>query len=340
MTIRRKCSVLVLILTIAAVGSVLGAPAVDSIAGNTNSAEKLRATGGSNVGAQPTATSSAEVERSISTKGDGKQKTAAQIVRHATAAYRKIDSATGVVKEKWTVGRRTRVTKANVAYERPGNVRIDFRSPNTAKGTTFVSNEEGVLFYDSSRNTAYEMTSGGSAKTNRAGIAAATELDGLRKTLKRSNVTYRGRATVNGRNAYVLHVSSIPGHPGRTETVYLDRQSYRPLKVKLSFEYRGRHVTSTTTVSKFTVNPCLSDDTFAYQPPSDATVVQTSNLQKPVYRFAKSLFTGGLSNGGDHGNHGKNGDQRNHGNNDNHGNHGSDRNHGGHGDHGGSSKQP
>ncbi|MXR21083.1 LolA family protein [Halobacterium bonnevillei] len=93
-------------------------------------------------------------------------------------------------------------------------------------------------------------------------------------------VRFNGTATVDGREVYVLHVEPAES-AGYEQTLWVDAETFFPLKHRTAWTDDGTPVSVTTSYSNVTFDPGLSAETFAFDPPADATVesVDTPNTQ-------------------------------------------------------------
>lgn len=103
-------------------------------------------------------------------------------------------------------------------------------------------------------------------------------------------VTFGGTATVGDRRAYVVELrrTGTSGEPvaNYTQTLWLDVEWYYPLQRQTAWTQGGERTVITTTYTNVTLNPGLTDSTFRFEPPPNATV---EALETPDQRHYESI---------------------------------------------------
>jgi len=91
-----------------------------------------------------------------------------------------------------------------------------------------------------------------------------------------TGVTYRGIDVVDGREAYVLelssqHVNSTGSLTRFNQTLWIDTEWYVLLKIHATGSASGERFEVTSTVRNVTMDPGLDDERFTFDPPANAT---------------------------------------------------------------------
>lgn len=107
-------------------------------------------------------------------------------------------------------------------------------------------------------------------------------------------VRYNGTDTVDGREVYVLTLSTPTDAPGNTlgnytQTMAVDSEWFLPLQTHTEWTLNGERVEVTSTYRNVTVNPGLDDALFEFEPPADATVDDIGNLDVRQYESVAAL---------------------------------------------------
>jgi outer membrane lipoprotein-sorting protein len=103
------------------------------------------------------------------------------------------------------------------------------------------------------------------------------------------SLTYNGTVTVAGRETFEVHIT-----PRRNDsaisatTMWLDAEWYYPLKTRTVVSFDSERQTITTEFRNVTFNPEISSGTFEFDPPADATVVE-SDYESESYDSRSSL---------------------------------------------------
>ncbi len=107
----------------------------------------------------------------------------------------------------------------------------------------------------------------------------------------RFNVTYEGTETVAGREAYVIDYQPVgdPGDGVVEQTVWLDTEYFITLKSRQVTRRGGEKSTFTFRMSDVTIDPDFEEDTFAFDPPSGATLNESNSYDLTSYRTIASL---------------------------------------------------
>jgi hypothetical protein len=97
---------------------------------------------------------------------------------------------------------------------------------------------------------------------------------GSGEQFENASLTYVGTEAVDGRETYVVDI--VPGGDTNTKnlTVWIDQEWYYPLQWNSTVSTGDEQRTVTTTYRNVTFNPEIPADSFAFEPPENATVVE------------------------------------------------------------------
>jgi outer membrane lipoprotein-sorting protein len=101
-------------------------------------------------------------------------------------------------------------------------------------------------------------------------------------------VSYNGTASVDGRETYVLRLTSAASS-GYEQTLWVDTEHFFPLKHRTAWTDDGERVTVTTTYTNVTFDPGLSPETFQFDPPRNATVERPSTPEVTTHGSIAAL---------------------------------------------------
>jgi outer membrane lipoprotein-sorting protein len=206
---------------------------------------------------------------------EAENRTAAAIVRRAARSYVNITGFSATRVTNATYGNNTTNTVAQFYYERPNNLRINYTAPATRAGTLIVANGSSTVIYNATNNTVQVID------TPNVSGQSTSYLAGIERTLRASNVSYEGTATVAGRETYVLSASPAGSFGGGEidRTYYLDQDSYIPVKqhVESTFTFDNETITSesTTVFRDLRVDPAIPDAKFDVELPAGTTVLES-----------------------------------------------------------------
>ena len=206
--------------------------------------------------------------------GETENRSAEGIVRQASQSYENITDFTAKQVTNATYGNNTTNSVAQFYYEKPNKLRLNYTEPASQAGTVIVTNGSSTLIYNATNNTVQTIETpniGGQS----TGYLATTE-----RTLRTSNVSYEGTATVAGQETYVLSAEPAGEFGGEIEqTYYLDQETYIPVKQSIegtsTFDNETTTFESTTVFRDLEVNTGIPDGTFDFEPPAGATVLES-----------------------------------------------------------------
>lgn len=100
-------------------------------------------------------------------------------------------------------------------------------------------------------------------------------------------VTAEGTATVDGRRTYVVRLTQATTDTepvgNYTQTLWLDSERYVPLKRRTAWTQGGERTVVTTTYTNVTFDPGFEPGTFAFEPPTNATVERPDTPRRERY---------------------------------------------------------
>ena len=180
-----------------------------------------------------------------------------------------VESVTGTVTITSDIGNETQTMRANVWQEPPNRVRYEYVSGPT-EGTILVSNGSMFWMYNETTNTVRRLSLNASfvQDLNRAFQNLSSEF----------TAEYQGEATISGRETYVVSIQAPNETLGgviSNQTVWLDQETWFPVQTKVTTTVGNQTSTTTVTYSNLTYNASIPDDRFTFEPPENATVVDT-----------------------------------------------------------------
>lgn len=109
-------------------------------------------------------------------------------------------------------------------------------------------------------------------------------------------VTVNGTATVAGRETYVVDVTKTETNGTAfveeySQTLWVDSKWFYPLQQRTTWVADGDRTTITTTYENVTFNPGLTDETFRFDPPADATVSEPDVPDTDTYDSVNALHS-------------------------------------------------
>jgi len=236
--------------------------------------------------------------------------------------YAELDGVIGTMHQVTTRGNETNVS-VRLIRARPGTPLRYVRTLNgtTDVGDVFASNRSLAWRYDSDENTATRMNSSFAgtrdrgeyverlfARLDRTDVTPApegTETPGIAPVPRvpggaagvaangtRFDVSYEGRATVAGREAYVLRVGTDDENESATDltrTLWIDTEWYFILGHRIEGTLDGEQFHTNVTFSNVTFNPDFDPGAFDYEPPADATIERSGTPQVQSYESVAAL---------------------------------------------------
>ena len=103
-------------------------------------------------------------------------------------------------------------------------------------------------------------------------------------------LSFEGTDAVDGRDAYVLELSTPGNETGAFhQTIWVDVEHFFPLQRQTSWTDEGERVAITTVYEDVTFDPGLTDDTFTFDPPANATVETLETPERTAYASVEDL---------------------------------------------------
>ncbi len=221
----------------------------------------------------------------------------AEILRNARQSYSEIKDINATLVMTTEISNETTTlasnsAKARLSFERPDKFRIELLEPEAQAGTVIVSNGTTITFYNPQTGTVRTINTSVFDGTGMMDMGAGTGMMDMgamdapmagsfgqvQSVLNQTTITFEGAASVAGHETYVLSVT-----PENTSeefsagvTLYLDKQTYLPVKIvsETSTTLRNETITTTTTVvvRDLQVNTGIPDSVFEFEAPSNVDV--------------------------------------------------------------------
>lgn len=230
--------------------------------------------------------------------------------------YEAID---GVNATQTTTIARNGTVASRTAYDaalRPGTgkKRLAVISTTAQRYDLRVSNGSSLWLYDRSRATATRISLSG-AESNRGerlqrlfsrlNMSTATDttepksvepLPVVPRTEGRPvestgamTVSYRGTESVDGREAYVVHVAPANETAAYEQTVWVDTERFFPLQTRTAWTTDGERTVVTTTYTNVSYDTGVSADVFTPDFPEDTTVTAPETPETRTYESVSEL---------------------------------------------------
>jgi outer membrane lipoprotein-sorting protein len=202
--------------------------------------------------------------------------TAEEIGEKAQQKYDDIGVYTGTMTTEMVMGNDTQTTTAKVWANQSGDeLRHEYVSPEAMNGTVLVSNGSTMWMYNATKNEV--------RKTDipKLGVQGTTPDYGkvIENILENYEVSYDGSEEVNGRSTHVLALTpkenSSMGDIVEEMTIWFDKETWFPVKRHSVASFDNESFETTMTYSNLTFDADVPADTFEFEPPADAEVVET-----------------------------------------------------------------
>jgi len=206
--------------------------------------------------------------------------TADQVSDHVQTKYEQIDSYEATV-ETTIVGPNTsRTTRTDVvAKPQLGFQRSEYLGPDSMAGNVIVSNATTTWTYNATENSARRLDTSGLGQSMQPDYGQLVE-----SYQDRYDVTVDGTTTVADRETYVVHLTPKNASQFASEmTLWVDTERWFPVQQRSSYTIDNETTTVTTTYHDLRFNTGVSNGTFDYTPPADATIETTT--MPSVQRF-------------------------------------------------------
>ncbi|WP_424001838.1 LolA family protein [Haloarcula salina] len=231
------------------------------------------------------------------------------------------DAIDGVEATQTTTITRNGSVSSRTVYDatlRPGTgkQRLEVRSSTAERYDLRVSNGSTLWLYDRDRGNATRISLSGASYDQGARLERLlarlnmTDTDTRPRTVEplpvvphggrqpadaavasgtRMGVSYRGTETVDGREAYVVHVSPENGSAAYEQTLWLDSERFFPLKQRTEWTANGRSTVVTTTYENVSYDTGVGDDAFVPDFPANTTVTAPETPETRTYRTVDAL---------------------------------------------------
>lgn len=207
--------------------------------------------------------------------------TADQISDHVQTKYEQIDSYEATVETRIDGPNTTRTTRSHVvAKPQLGFQYSEYLAPEDMAGDVVVTNATTTWSYDASENSARRFDTSGITQSTQPDYGELVE-----HYQDRYDVTVDGTTTVADRETYVVHLTPKNASQQFTGemTLWVDTERWFPVQQRSSYTIDNETTTVTTTYHDLRFNTGVSNATFDYTPPADATVETTT--MPSVQRF-------------------------------------------------------
>lgn len=102
-------------------------------------------------------------------------------------------------------------------------------------------------------------------------------------------VSYRGTDTVDGREAYVIHVAPKDDTAAYEQTIWVDTEQFFPVKKRTAWTADGERTVVTTTHTNVTYDTGVSEDVFTPSFPANTTVTVPETPERQTYESVSAL---------------------------------------------------
>lgn len=197
-----------------------------------------------------------------------------EIVANIRTGGESLESFYGVMEMTSSLEDFSEAQEFSVWFHRDGRYRMESVMENVG---TFINVFDGstLWMYTGDNNSALKMDMDVEAALDDNNLTLdmfsfISEPDAL------FSFSYRGTAVISGRNTYVLDVEpkDMDDELAFTMTWWIDQETWFPVRYELMVE----DVSFSATYSTFEINPTLPLDTFTFDPPEGAEIMDMSSL--------------------------------------------------------------
>ncbi|KAA9408279.1 outer membrane lipoprotein carrier protein LolA [Haloarcula hispanica] len=103
------------------------------------------------------------------------------------------------------------------------------------------------------------------------------------------SVSYRGTESIDGRDAYVIHVAPKDDTAAYEQTVWVDTEQFFPVKKRTAWTADGERTVVTTTHTNVTYDTGVSEDVFTPNFPDNTTVTVPETPERQTYESVGAL---------------------------------------------------
>jgi len=168
-------------------------------------------------------------------------------------------------------------------YNRSANRvrKLEYNSSLSSQNATFESIET-IFSQLNDRESSEELTPGEISQLPVVPDAGVTEETVGSSTESLSfygnvSVTYNGTTSVHGRETYEVHLMPTGNESiVKNTTMWFDAEWFYPIKSRSIVKFDGERQIVETSYRNVTFNPTIPEGTFEFEPPANATVVESS----------------------------------------------------------------
>ncbi|WP_336358593.1 LolA family protein [Haloarcula sp. CGMCC 1.6347] len=103
------------------------------------------------------------------------------------------------------------------------------------------------------------------------------------------SVSYRGTESIDGRDAYVIHVAPKDDTAAYEQTVWVDTEQFFPVRKRTAWTADGERTVVTTTHTNVTYDTGVSEDVFTPNFPDNTTVTVPETPERQTYESVGAL---------------------------------------------------
>jgi outer membrane lipoprotein-sorting protein len=168
-------------------------------------------------------------------------------------------------------------------YNRSANRvrKLEFNSSLGSRNATFESIET-IFSQLNDRESSEELTPGEISQlpvVPKTGVTSG-RVDSSTESLSfygNVSVTYIGTTSVHGRETYEVHLTPTGNESVmKNTTMWFDAEWFYPIKSRSIVKFDGERQIVETTYRNVTFNPTIPEGTFEFEPPANATIVESS----------------------------------------------------------------
>lgn len=213
------------------------------------------------------------------TLGCAQQKmNAKDVVNRMAEKYESVKNYRADIFYQVKIGTKSMNTTMNYVYERPDKLYIS----NKKLGQIVVSNGKTVWLYNSRDNSVRVINFSELNSKERETFEKGMLKTIIDDTIK-SNVTYAGTDTFEGRKCYVVKLNP-ENQTGVTVKVWIDSGYLLPVKVYSSSKTLFGNMVTTIEFRNLSVNTKINDNMFNFTPPEGARIEKGASNTPSIYK--------------------------------------------------------
>lgn len=240
----------------------------------------------------------------------------------AADRFTSLDGYSGTLEMNYRGGEGENRTVALKLRPKTGESRVEVLEPAHRKGNVVVYNGTRIIQYNATRNEVRRISVSGVDRTarrgehvrliverarsesesasGRVGVSPLPVVPGLDRTASPGGADgavqyeyeYLGTEEVLGRTAYVVRMTAVNGTGApsvRNQTLWLDSEWFVTLKGHAVVRFDDERISYRMRFREITFEPGLSNATFRFERPPDATVNESRSLESSVYDSRAAL---------------------------------------------------